>query len=257
MNSSRAAVRPHRRPVPASASGRRAGWPWGPLAALARSRRTAYALLASVFLYPDAARLARIGASASHLRRERRIFAGLAIFPEWLSLLRRLQRMTGPDAEGMQAEYAGLFGLAGAGACPPYESHYLAPDPRRAPEAAAALEREYAAEGVSLNPSAGEAPDHIAVELEFMAFLCDREAGAWEWGVPEDGARALARQHLFLRQHLGRWAAHFSRTLGRAAPAGFYAAVGEAAAVFVHHDADVVALLVQGRLPATAAESSG
>lgn len=178
------------------------------------------------------------------LRQERSsgAFAGLAFYPRGRSLLRAV-RLAAGQAGRLQEDFSRLF-VAGRGGCAPNESHQLNLDPAGAAALAAALEREYASEGVSLHPSAGELPDHAAVEMEFMAFLCHRECAAWRRGQAAEGRRLLLRQRQFLRQHPGRWCARLAREVRRADPRGWYGEVAEAAAAFVHHDLDLVDLLV-------------
>jgi len=178
------------------------------------------------------------------LRQERagEKFAGLAIYPRWRLLLRTV-RLAAGQAGTLQADFSRLF-VAGRDGCAPNESYQLALGPAGAAALAAALEREYAGEGVSLDPAAGELPDHVAVEMEFVAFLCDRERAAWRDRREAEGRRLLLRQRQFLREHLGRWVPRFAREVQRADLHGWYGEVVGAAAAFVHHDQDLVDLLL-------------
>ncbi len=67
------------------------------------------------------------------------------------------------------------------------------------------LDRNYAVTGFSISYSLIEVPDHVAVELEFMSFLCDQEASAWERKRLNNGVDALKRQVAFLEGYLNRW----------------------------------------------------
>jgi TorA maturation chaperone TorD len=96
-----------------------------------------------------------------------------------------------------------------------------------------------------LSPSLKELPDHAAVELEFMAFLCSREARTREEEALEEGLQVLEQQRAFLDQHLGRWFPAFARQVARAGGEGLYAVTAEAAHAFVHHDQDWVALILE------------
>ncbi len=146
----------------------------------------------------------------------------------------------------MQQEYVRLFLINPDGAvCQPYESFYLDPDRQAAGWIAAQVEREYVAAGLRLSPSLRELPDHAAVELEFMAFLCSREAWAWEDEALEAGRQVLEHERAFLDQHLRRWFPAFTWRVARAAGDGLYAMTAEAAYAFVHHDRDLVALLLE------------
>jgi DMSO reductase family type II enzyme chaperone len=67
--------------------------------------------------------------------------------------------------------------------------------------------------------------DHVAVELEFLSFLCDREAAAWAMDAPDEARQLRRRQRTFLDDHLGRWLAEFCQRVRDAAPGTFYAAL--------------------------------
>ncbi|HXF82907.1 MAG TPA: molecular chaperone TorD family protein [bacterium] len=217
--------------------------------ALAGFRRDAYAMLAGALLDPDEARLAHLAFQARRLQRLSNRLSGLAIYRQWSALLRVLSAGPRPPSDALRAEFTDL--LAGpAASCIPCESHYLLAERHEVPLLNAALEREYAAVGLAWNPKAADAPDHLAVELEYMAFLCGREAHAWERRRVEDAGLALVRQQRFMRQHVGRWAPTFAREL-MATGSRVYAVVGEALEAFIHHDRDLIDLLLQSVSPAS------
>lgn len=258
MSSSRAAATPRRRSAPGRADGgRHRGDPLISLPALARWRGEVYRLLGRAFLFPTPERLERMAQAARRQERAGETFAGLAIYPRWRSLVRTVRPAAG-QAGALQADFTRLF-VAGRVICAPHESSQFALDPAEAAALVAALEREYAEEGVTLHPAAGELPDHASVEMEFVAFLCDRERVAWRNRQEEEGRRILLRQRQFLRRHLGRWVARFAREVQRADPRGWYGEVAEAAAAFIHHDQDLVDLLLEwtGESPARIAEGAG
>jgi putative dimethyl sulfoxide reductase chaperone len=53
-------------------------------------------------------------------------------------------------------------------------------------------------------PSPGQ-EDHVAVELELLAYLCGREATHWKAGRSETAKQLRRQQRNFLDDHLGRW----------------------------------------------------
>lgn len=70
-----------------------------------------------------------------------------------------------------------------------------------------------------------ELADHAAVELEFMAYLCSREAAAWE-NLQFSSARSLRRfESVFLDEHLGQWLPEVCWQLAGRASHSFYAAL--------------------------------
>jgi TorA maturation chaperone TorD len=94
--------------------------------------------------------------------------------------------------------------------------------------AAADQVRRFMAEvGFSVPPETGELPDHISVELAFMAELSRREAEALEAGDPKTAEFAASLQRRFLAAHLGRWAERFARKVCDRSTTPFYAAMAE------------------------------
>lgn len=211
------------------------------LADLARSRQAAYRLLGEALRPPETGRLATLGVVAAELRERPGPFAGLAVFPQWLDFLRGLVQSANGAAPGLDETYVRLFVVSSEGICPPIGSHYLAPD---APASLmAAFEREYARAGFVLSAEATEAPDHVAVALDFMGHLCAAEAGAWRRRARANAVAELDLQAGFLERYLCRWLPAFARQVATCDANGFYARVTEAAGTFVAHDLDIVTAL--------------
>jgi TorA maturation chaperone TorD len=94
--------------------------------------------------------------------------------------------------------------------------------------AAAGEVRRFMAEvGFSVPPETGELPDHISVELAFMAELARREAEALEADDGKTAEFVAALECRFLTAHLGRWAERFARKVWDRAATPFYAAMAE------------------------------
>jgi TorA maturation chaperone TorD len=162
------------------------------------------------------------------------MLADVALTPPDGAFVERLQRsLTAPlrealpqssDAAGierMAVDYTRLFaGLrAGYGLAPPLESlHEDSPD---APGLAAALQERYADAGFELCET-GTAPDHLGVELRFVALLCYLEMQAWQSGRAAEAERLNERQREFLHDHLGRWAPERWRVTAAEAEHPFY-----------------------------------
>jgi TorA maturation chaperone TorD len=115
-------------------------------------------------------------------------------------------------------------------ACPPYESEYI--DSKYAfqrSNALADVSGFYCAFGLKISEQHPERPDHVVLELEFMAHLLALESHAWD----EDPARCTANRQVcrdaqsrFFREHLAWWTPAFAKLLGRENPRGYYATVG-------------------------------
>lgn len=134
------------------------------------------------------------------------------------------------QAEAIAVEYARLFAVPGEQAVQPYESvycdtltidettacsPYFLPEPQRAGgltgflhgSSTIAVREAYRQAGFELDPTAHELPDHLAVELEFMARLLER-------GATEAAA--------FFRDHLGRWVFPCLSDVQQRAQRGFF-----------------------------------
>lgn len=220
------------------------------LAHLARFREATYRLFSHVFLYPDEARRTAVGAAADELWEERAALARFAFFRQWSAAIRFLNDLGGRGLSDIQTVYVSMFAANSAGIpCPPYESVYREPAGRPTGWLLAQVEGEYAAAGFALSPTLGELPDHVAVEMEFMALLCGREAQAWEERMPSQGIQAVRRQKAFLDSHLALWFPEFARQVAAADSGGAYAVVGEGAAAFISYDGDLLDALLE-TLPA-------
>jgi TorA maturation chaperone TorD len=87
--------------------------------------------------------------------------------------------------------------------------------------------------GLVLRPGAGERPDHVACECEFLLVLARKEAHALEVGDAAMLEATRQATRAFLHDHLGRWAPGFGARLAREDRGGFYGAVGDLCSAFV------------------------
>lgn len=145
-----------------------------------------------------------------------------------------------PDAfEAFHNDYITAIGHAARGSCPVNEIEYgdLKADPLFQPHRLADLAAFYRAFGMELGPQADERHDHLSVELEFMAVLAAREAGAPSSSDPVE-ALAVGReaQRKFLREHLGRWTPAFARRLARVVGNGALGALAMFALAFIESE---------------------
>jgi len=207
---------------------------------VARLRQGAYRLLAALLLYPSQERLGLAPDAARYLRRRSPWAAGLAFYGPWDGLLRQVVNLGPAQLHALGDVYSTLFaGSTIRGAVSLCESAYVDPLTMPPGQVLAQVEAAYAAAG--LRPaSRSEAPDHAAVEMEFISFLCGQEAEAWEAASLSKVLDALWVQKGFLEQHLGRWIELPCRGAAARDGRGFYARVLRAAWALVAHDADLV-----------------
>lgn len=202
------------------------------------ARGAAYGLLAEGFRYPEAPAWRRLHDRSRWAGWPERLADGE---PTVRGPLRQVQeRLFSPDPERggvtletAQATHARLFGHAVKGPCPMYELEFGAGEIFQRSAELSDLKGFYEAFGLVPSGQEHERPDHLSVQMEFLAILSAKEAYAEEQGNAE-AAEILREAHRkFLEDHLGQWLPSFARRVSEAAPGSVYAALAEFARAFV------------------------
>jgi TorA maturation chaperone TorD len=130
----------------------------------------------------------------------------------------------------LNTQYESAFGLLVSGDCPPYETEYInSKFAFQRSNALADISSFYNAFGLAIADAHPERPDHIVLELEFMASLLELARRA------ADGNSELCEQRLqtcreaqarFMNDHLAWWAPAFAKLLAYQNRGRFYEAVG-------------------------------
>lgn len=134
-----------------------------------------------------------------------------------------------PETEHeLNDRYEAVFGLLVSSNCPPYETEYInSKFAFQRSHALADVSGYYHAFGLKPADEHPERPDHVAIELEFMACLLglEREA-ANRMSVSCDERLDVCRaaQTSFLERHLAWWAPTFAMLVQKADDGGYYAA---------------------------------
>ncbi len=138
------------------------------------------------------------------------------------------------DVESLGIDYSRLFVGPYRLLAPPYGSVYLE-DPRRLmTDSTLDARNKYREEGLDI--SLQEAPDHIAMELEFMYFLVFREVEGIRNSDSGSVARYLEKQRAFLETHLGMWVSRFTDDVEANAQTEFYKNLARITRSFVKKD---------------------
>jgi len=94
-----------------------------------------------------------------------------------------------------------------------------------------------------LNVVIKDAPDHIAMELEFMYYLALKQFEAIEAENCQDTQEYQQKQYAFLGTHLSRWVPAFVKEVQQHADTEFYKKLGKLTGAFVQDDLDTLASL--------------
>jgi TorA maturation chaperone TorD len=126
--------------------------------------------------------------------------------------------------EQLAREYASLFLGVGPKTVSLCESVYRSTSGLLYQSPLLEVRQSYRETGMAKTDQYREPDDHIAVELSYMARLCEMTQEAAE-GETELALRCLMLQQAFLDDHLLRWIPLFAQQLIATAPSGFYRAM--------------------------------
>lgn len=140
--------------------------------------------------------------------------------------------VVGADLERLKSEYSGLFEVGSQG--PPVPIREDLQTGQRAGIREEVV-RFYDYFGYVLDGRFAWQPDHLSVELEFMHYLCYREAEAGEGG---DALSFQLAQADFAARHLASWVPQFAAAVDRLAGGSLYARVVAAVRDFIVADLD-------------------
>lgn len=195
-------------------------------------RALIYELFAHAFAYPDPERVDALRTTSGAVLELK--------LPVPLLRLAVLARQA--ESVVLEPVYVEVYTLSSSPDCPTYESAYFGNDPQQQTQRMADIAGFYRAFGVDATEG-GYRPDELSVELEFMAFLCRKEAYAEEHLGPPRARQARKAQRLFLQHHLGRWGGVFGQKLAELAPLGhFYAAAGSTVAWWLAEDCETAGI---------------
>ncbi len=227
------------------------------VASLAEGRGGVYCALATLYLEPPAAELVCGLLDLSNRSEMAELLDGPAV-----ACLRRYASGFQGDISDLQQEFQELFLVPLGRYVTPYEAVYR--DERVVGEARVrgllmgpstlAVISEYREGGAHVPPDCVELPDHIGVELSFMAFLCAREQEAWQEGDQTRARQTLERERHFLEGHLLQWVPALSRRIAENATSDFYRGIGLLTEEFIRADAATLVRVCGERRCFTSAE---
>jgi len=126
------------------------------------------------------------------------------------------------DLECHQWDYLRLFVGPGRPKAPPWESFYRTEERIMVSRYTLEVRTCYERFGLELENRDSEPDDHIGLEMEFMAHLCERCVQGLQSGDKGMVEEALLAQSRFLDEHMLVWVPEFCNKVACAAETGFY-----------------------------------
>lgn len=131
------------------------------------------------------------------------------------------------DRDMVAARHVRLFDHAQA---PPYQTTYMATGIAGNTGQLADIAGFYRAFGFGVS---GDRPDHVAVELEFLALASLAEAKAVHSGEPANAEIARSATSRFMEEHLGCWLSRFADKIDAEDPGGPFGPLARSVAAWV------------------------
>ena len=152
--------------------------------------------------------------------------------------------MTQEFIDDLAADYAALFLGIGRHPAHPYESVYLSKDKIVMREPWVAIVKLYREHGLQKTADYKEPEDHIAMELEFMAYLCLKVKEELNSDDKASVPILIEPQKTFLQSHLNAWAPMFCTDIvSGSAKYDFYRIVAHLTQRFLELDQETLAAL--------------
>ena len=145
----------------------------------------------------------------------------------------------GDPLTDLAVDYARVFlgaGIATYKAAYPYESVYTSKKRIVMQEARDESVAAYLAKGLRKAETLDFPEDHIALELEFMAFMCVEARQAAEAGDKQALGNCCEEQLDFLNRHLLNWTPEFCGDIEKFAATSFYKAIAKITGGYLRMD---------------------
>lgn len=159
----------------------------------------------------------------------------------WEEMARFVSSASGIDnlAEELAAERTALFAMPSSDL--PHEAVYLDKEKRLGGRFTIGVRQFYEKAGAVVLDSCIEMPDHIGMELEFMAFLCGMEKELRKAGDYAGLDNCIYLQKTFLDEHLLKWVYECCEKIVEKAKHGFYKAVAYLIVEFMKNEEESIA----------------
>jgi len=193
------------------------------------ARRDAYKNLSACYLLPDVHLVQVVNSLAEQLN-----ILGSEAYGDSYRLKKEIQSTY--DLEPLKIDFSSLFVGPYSLLAPPYGSIYLEGEKKIMGTSTMDACSKYRELGLDISSGFKDAPDHIAVELEFMFFLIFKEIKAIIDGDAHMAMIYISHEKAFLQRHLGSWVDAFTNQVEKNANTEFYKKLASVTRKFVSED---------------------
>ncbi|MCK4911819.1 MAG: molecular chaperone TorD family protein [Thermodesulfovibrionales bacterium] len=138
------------------------------------------------------------------------------------------------DAKELSIAHAKLFVGPFELQAPPYGSVYLEENKMLMGDSTIDVMKMYQRAGLGLSEENKDAPDHIAIELEFMHYLVSKEVQSMQDGDMNEALEYLKMQHVFFDKYLSPWVEAFCSKIIEASEVEFFRLLATCLSIFIN-----------------------
>jgi TorA maturation chaperone TorD len=208
---------------------------------LKRKRGNIYKFLSTCFYLPQKKRFLQDNVFENFISAVKQVCSDANDFST-----RMRDAMLEETEESTVVEYSKLFVGPFELLAPPYGSSYLEKGRRVMGDTTIEVLKMYNELGLSINKDFKEMPDHVAVELEFMHYLIEKEIQALERSKFNLALFYVERQEIFLNKFLLRWVPSFCENINNNTESKFYAALANCILIFLKNEQEHIQTNLQG-----------
>jgi DMSO reductase family type II enzyme chaperone len=201
-------------------------------------RQALYRFFSLSFLYPATDNLIDLRIGTNELLNSKEAWKEQPYAEPLSSLLEHLSIAELNNNKTIVDEYNRLFLIKPS--VSPYETTYMNTLGKSNGMVVAEISGIYAQAGLVVSPNFNDLPDHIAIELEFMSFLCGKELQGLLEGDEEACETARQEQRDFLDRHLAIWFPQFAKKALSETNEHLYKTVIEATFSFLRNEIELL-----------------
>ncbi len=146
------------------------------------------------------------------------------------------------DIDSLRVDFSRLFVGPFGMLAPPYGSVYMESGRKVMGDSTLDVVSRYREEGLDISGDFHDAPDHIAVELEFVHFLIFKSLEAASHSDMHASGHYMEKRRRFYAEHLGAWISDFQEHVEEKAETNFYKNLARATRTLIQEDLEEISV---------------